>query len=184
MLKKFLLYNKLLRKELLEIKLARDLIGQGLEELQRRWRERYDPIDPERIRLIQEGARENQGRLGNIDLLERMRQSRPREFQIDTNGNTKRLRRNEPLSNSPSMAEATKEPAPLQLSSRQAASSNQGSVAHETPLDDPYVVYRGPPDYTFTSLPYIRESYESRSSNYVTIDQAWRMNSPYDVGVS
>ncbi|KAE8879109.1 hypothetical protein PF002_g28733 [Phytophthora fragariae] len=50
----------------------------------------------------------------------------------------------------------------------------------ETPIDDPYVVYRGPPDYTFCSLPYIQQRYSSAGDTYST-DYVFRMTSPYDV---
>lgn len=58
------------------------------------------------------------------------------------------------------------------------SSSGRGN-AHETPVDNPYVVYRGPPDYTFASLPWAFDSNEVRS-NYYALDNTFRMTSPYD----
>lgn len=49
----------------------------------------------------------------------------------------------------------------------------------ETPVDDPYVVHRGPPDYTFASLPYM-ETYNRAWVNMWGIDHAFRMTSVYD----
>lgn len=52
----------------------------------------------------------------------------------------------------------------------------------ETPVDDPYNVFRGPPDYTFASLPYIVEALVDVQSG--CHDLQWRMTSPYDVVVN
>lgn len=49
----------------------------------------------------------------------------------------------------------------------------------ETPVDNPYVVYRGPPDYTFASLPYV-ESRMQNLPNTLSADHIYRMTSVYD----
>ena len=58
-------------------------------------------------------------------------------------------------------------------------SNNAG--AKETPLDDPYVVYRGPPDYTFASLPFNMDRNLTFVSGYSSNDFAMRMTSPLNV---
>lgn len=55
----------------------------------------------------------------------------------------------------------------------------------ETPVDDPkgsWDIHRGPPSYTFASLPFI-ETRNINTSCYAR-DYVWRMTSPYDPGVS
>nr|AGV22432.1 capsid protein [Parvo-like hybrid virus UC2] len=51
----------------------------------------------------------------------------------------------------------------------------------ETPIDDVYDVHRGPPDYTFASLPYAAQlNYEGGA---YSLDTVFRMTSPNDVRV-
>ena len=57
--------------------------------------------------------------------------------------------------------------------------SGNAAGLRETPVDDPYIVYRGPPDYTFCSLPFMREAYFV-SADYYAYDHVFRMTSPYD----
>lgn len=54
----------------------------------------------------------------------------------------------------------------------------------ETPVDDPFMVHRGLPDYTFSSLPYTEEKGILMGSDTWGIDHVWRMNSPYDPAVT
>lgn len=49
----------------------------------------------------------------------------------------------------------------------------------ETPIDNVHDVHRGPPDYSFASLPYVQLSKVQETQRY-SIDFAWRMTSPYD----
>lgn len=48
----------------------------------------------------------------------------------------------------------------------------------ETPVDDVGTVYRGPPDYTFSSLPFYWDNW--RNGANVSVDLGIRMTSPYD----
>lgn len=77
---------------------------------------------------------------------------------------------------------ANMEPA---IEAKSASTTNKNNVAHETPVDrvNPYEVYRGPPDYTFTSLPY---QYDAgiASENTYNRDHTFRMTSPYDCKVN
>lgn len=52
----------------------------------------------------------------------------------------------------------------------------------ETPLDNPYVIYRGPPDYTFASLPFTQTE-QKNLTNVYAFDHYFRMTSPYDCTV-
>lgn len=65
------------------------------------------------------------------------------------------------------------------------AGSGNNLGLKETPIDDVINVSRGPPDYTFASLPYISFRKYFDSAIY-TADLAFRMTSPYDcyVGAS
>ena len=49
----------------------------------------------------------------------------------------------------------------------------------ETQIDDPYIVYQGPPDFTFCSLPYMHDVVLNYTDNWMT-DLIFRMTSPYD----
>lgn len=69
----------------------------------------------------------------------------------------------------------------VQMSSEGGSGNEHG--LKETPVDDPYVVYRGPPDYTFCSLPWKYDALTS-FSNYYAVDYTLRMTSPYDCFVS
>ncbi|KAL8019083.1 putative parvovirus coat protein VP1 [Plasmopara halstedii] len=60
--------------------------------------------------------------------------------------------------------------------------SGNGQGLKETPVDDPYVVYRGPPDYTFCSLPYV-EARQNLLNATSSPDAIWRMTSVYDCRV-
>lgn len=53
----------------------------------------------------------------------------------------------------------------------------------ETPLDDVGMVFRGPPNYTFASLPWYYDRVDSLSSTSAA-SWAFRMTSPYDVSVT
>ncbi|AJK30622.1 putative capsid protein [Phytophthora parasitica virus] len=57
-------------------------------------------------------------------------------------------------------------------------SGNQAGL-RETPIDNPYVVFRGPPDYTFASLPYVETRYAG-IADYYSRDHIFRLTSPYD----
>lgn len=60
--------------------------------------------------------------------------------------------------------------------------SNNAQGLTETPVDHVVNVTRGPPDYTFVSLPIIREEYVNES--FWSRDHTWRMTSPYDTFVT
>lgn len=49
----------------------------------------------------------------------------------------------------------------------------------ETPIDDPFVVYRGPPDFTFVSMPYIWQA-GLEMNDVFNVDHVFRLTSPYD----
>nr|QJI53851.1 MAG: capsid protein [Parvo-like hybrid virus UC4] len=52
----------------------------------------------------------------------------------------------------------------------------------ETPVDDPFNVQRGPPDYSFATLPYVLDSVQS--ANQWMRQHTFRMTSPYDALVT
>lgn len=60
-------------------------------------------------------------------------------------------------------------------------SGNNGGIT-ETPVDAVTHVSRGPPDYTFASLPFFMEQWNNQTN--VSQDWAWRMTSPYDCYVT
>jgi len=60
--------------------------------------------------------------------------------------------------------------------------SGNNGVLKETPIDDVYDVHRGPPDYTFASLPFLQN--EKVLGTVSVSDHTFRMTSPYDVRVS
>lgn len=62
------------------------------------------------------------------------------------------------------------------------AGSGNDAGLKETPIDDPYMVYRGPPDYTFASLPY-SETRMNFLSTTSSVDHVFRMTSVYDCRV-
>lgn len=73
---------------------------------------------------------------------------------------------------------------PDSTSSAQVAMADGGGSGNaqglkETPVDDPFVVYRGPPDFTFASLPFVREEFPSFDDTW-SYDFIFRMTSPYD----
>jgi hypothetical protein len=59
--------------------------------------------------------------------------------------------------------------------------SSNGGPLKETPVDEVVNVSRGPPEYTFASLPYM-EDYVLQAANGLYLGQMWayRMTSPYD----
>lgn len=63
-------------------------------------------------------------------------------------------------------------------------SGNEGGLK-ETPIDrvNPYEIYRGPPDYTFASLPFHMDALMDVTNTY-NRDHAFRMTSPLDPGVT
>lgn len=89
------------------------------------------------------------------------------------------LRHKKPLQNLPP---ATQEPMSTQPANDGNGSGNNLGLK-ETPIDNPYNVFRGPPEYTFVSLPYIFEAASAKSNTFVQ-DYAFRMTSPYDCYVS
>lgn len=62
------------------------------------------------------------------------------------------------------------------------AGSGNDQGTKETPIDEVVNVSRGPPDYTFASLPFM--SQRKVSLNTFAADLSWRMTSPYDPEVS
>ena len=50
---------------------------------------------------------------------------------------------------------------------------------HETPVDDPHTVYRGPPDFTFCALPWLGDGMIRGRRNFA-MDRSYRLTSPYD----
>ena len=60
-----------------------------------------------------------------------------------------------------------------------AGSGNHEGTTQETPIDNVHDVHRGPPDYTFASLPWVsmRKFYTERQ---FAADMSWRMTSVYD----
>ena len=65
--------------------------------------------------------------------------------------------------------------------SKAKATSQSTAGATETPVDkvNPYKVFRGPPNYTFASLPYQYDAVVNDSNTYCR-DHVFRMTSPYD----
>ena len=59
--------------------------------------------------------------------------------------------------------------------------SGNNAGLKETPIDDVGIVTRGPPEYTFASLPYIRDS--KASGSYFANDIGFRMTSPLDPSI-
>lgn len=57
--------------------------------------------------------------------------------------------------------------------------SGNDNGTKETPIDNVYDVHRGPPDYTFASLPWKRDAM-IQMSNMFSTDFGFRMTSPYD----
>lgn len=61
-------------------------------------------------------------------------------------------------------------------------SGKEGAGLHETPIDDVLEIYRGPPTYTFASLPYWVDRTVAVNDQMYT-QWAFRMTSPYDCSV-
>lgn len=102
----------------------------------------------------------------------------------------KRLRGSEPLDNETRVRQATLDEqgnasfTNLQPSTNMSQSGDGGGSGNaaglrETPVDNPYVIYRGPPDYTFASLPFVETRY-AQLDNYLSRDHIYRLTSPYD----
>lgn len=62
---------------------------------------------------------------------------------------------------------------------RDGGGSGNDAGLKETPVDDPYMVYRGPPDETFCSLPFL-ETQNIEMADVWSVDHVYRMTSPYD----
>lgn len=60
-------------------------------------------------------------------------------------------------------------------------SGNNGALK-ETPVDDPFNIQRGPPDYSFATLPFVEDRIVS--ANFFMRQHTFRMTSPYDTIVS
>lgn len=58
--------------------------------------------------------------------------------------------------------------------------SGNAQGTKETPIDNPYVVFRGPPDYTFASLPFTQTRFDTGLDNVYARDHVFRLTSPYD----
>lgn len=58
-------------------------------------------------------------------------------------------------------------------------SGKDESGLKETPIDKVYDVHRGPPDYTFASLPWLQNR-EMITNDTISNDHSFRMTSPYD----
>jgi hypothetical protein len=56
--------------------------------------------------------------------------------------------------------------------------NNTNATLKETPVDDVYQVHRGPPNYTFASLPYLQN--QTWHINRYAANEVFRMTSPYD----
>lgn len=71
------------------------------------------------------------------------------------------------------------------MSSADGDGSGNNLGLKETPIDDPrfYSIHRGPPDETFSSLPYFKMAKYLETASF-SLDQAFRMNSPYDPDVT
>lgn len=80
------------------------------------------------------------------------------------------------------LEDTSEEKVPLNQESApmQAGSGNRQGLT-ETKIDkvDPYKVFRGPPDYTFASLPFQYDALVYDDNSYAR-DHAFRMTSPYD----
>ena len=51
----------------------------------------------------------------------------------------------------------------------------------ETPIDDVFNVSRGPPDFTFATLPFVEEyGFNGNTTDYYAVDNYYRLTSPYD----
>lgn len=61
-------------------------------------------------------------------------------------------------------------------------SGKEGAGLHETPIDEVLEVYRGPPTYTFASLPYWVQR-TCAINDLMFTEWAFRMTSPYDCSV-
>lgn len=61
--------------------------------------------------------------------------------------------------------------------------NNANGTLKETPVDNPHDVHRGPPDYTFSSLPFV-QLIKVQEDQRFAVDLAWRMTSPYDPSVT
>ena len=59
---------------------------------------------------------------------------------------------------------------------------NQPGTLSETPVDDVWDVHRGPPDYTFASLPFMQM--ERNNAQFSTWDHTFRMTCPLDVRIT
>lgn len=66
----------------------------------------------------------------------------------------------------------------ITMSENKAGSGNE-SGTKETPIDDVYEVHRGPPNYTFASLPYHLDGLVTDNNTW-SRDIVFRMTSPYD----
>lgn len=89
---------------------------------------------------------------------------------------------------SPNMEKVIKKSLPILTSQAHMSGSGSGKMdgdgsgkepgLKETPIDDPFNIQRGPPDYTFATLPYIHDNVNS--SQLWTQTHTFRMTSPYD----
>jgi hypothetical protein len=107
------------------------------------------------------------GLIGSVQNHKRLRTVPPTiKTRANLRGATAKEIESTSLTNLTSMAEAN-------------GGSGQDAGLKETQIDNPYVVYRGPPDYTFCSLPY-SETRMNFYSNVSSADHIFRMTSVYD----
>lgn len=96
-------------------------------------------------------------------------------------GATNRLRDHEPLpfANSQLNAQAIMSGSGSGGNGEGGMGSGNAAGLKETQIDDPYIVYRGPPDFTFCSLPWTQDELVDLQ-NFYTVDHTFRMTSVYD----
>ena len=70
------------------------------------------------------------------------------------------------------------EKALIAMSSKTETGSGNDAGLKETPVDDPFNIQRGPPDYSFATLPYVQD-FTVSAPRWKT-QHTYRMTSPYD----
>lgn len=128
------------------------------------------------------------GALGSIDMVREKRVRGAEDKGIEPANKRLATARRQPSFTNSSRDTPNNPPPPTSTAmSNGPTSDGQGSGNNlglkETPVDEPYNVHRGPPDYTFASLPFIEEKRIGIDSTYA-IDHVYRLTSPYDPSVT
>lgn len=121
------------------------------------------------------------GVIGKVDPItglkrERTPEKTPGNVKIKLNDGSPQMKTKDPLNKNETGSLSNSTPT-SNMSDGDGSGNAQGTK--ETPVDDPYIVHRGPPDYTFSSLPY-NETRRFTSVATYGVDIATRMTSPYD----